>query len=129
MLAYYFTKITNEVAPLRDNTFRVWLLAVSLALLMPSASYAAGLGRLTVHSTLGQLLNAEVDLTSVQKNETITGRLATPEVYQQANIPYNNSLVGARVTVEKRPNGQMFLKLSSPRPINEPFLEILIEIN
>src|SRR5688572_17327245 len=120
--------MTIKVAELRDNTFKPWLLAVSLALLVPCA-HAAGLGRLTVHSTLGQALNAEVELLSVQKNETITGKLATPDVYQQANVPYNNSLVGTRVTVEKRPNGQVYLKLTTPRPVNEPFLEVLVEIN
>jgi pilus assembly protein FimV len=117
------------VAELRDNTFKPWLWAVSLALLVPCAAQAAGLGRLTVHSMLGQPLNAEVELLSVGKNETIIGKLATPEVYQQANVPFNNSLVGARVTVEKRRNGQQYLKLTSPRAINEPFIEVLIEIN
>src|SRR5688500_14501197 len=95
---------------------------------MPSV-YAAGLGRLTVHSTLGQPLNAEVDLLSVQKNETIIGKMASQDVYQQANVAYNNALVGARVIVEKRPNGQQYLKVTTPRPVNEPFLEVLIEIN
>src|SRR5688572_23445003 len=120
--------MTIKVAELRDNTFKPWLLAVSLALLVPCA-HAAGLGRLTVHSTLGQALNAEVELLSVGKNETIVAKLAPPEVYQQANVPYNNALVGTRVTVEKRPNGQLYLKVTTPRPVNEPFIEILIEIN
>ncbi|HYC45742.1 MAG TPA: FimV/HubP family polar landmark protein, partial [Burkholderiales bacterium] len=98
-------------------------------LLMPLGADAAGLGRLTVISALGQPLNAEVELLSVQKNETITGRLSTPEVYQQANVPYNNALVGTRVSLERRANGQSYLKITSPRAITEPFLELLIEIN
>src|SRR5688500_13582419 len=100
-----------------------------MTLLTPSPIGAAGLGRLTVLSTLGQALNAEVELISVQKNETITARLASQEVYAQANAQYNNALTGGRVTVEKRPNGQLYLKATTPRPVTEPFVELLIEIN
>ena len=113
----------------RDNTLKLWLLAVSAMLLLPASAYAAGLGRLLVLSTLGHPLNAEVELLSVQKNETITGRLASPDVYQQANAQYNNALVGTRVTLERRPNGEPYLKVTTPRPVNEPFIELLIEIN
>src|SRR5688572_22131443 len=96
---------------------------------MPLGAEAAGLGRLIVHSTLGQPLNAEVELLSVQKGETITGRLSSPDVYQQANVQYNNALIGTRVSVERRANGQPYLKVTSSRSITEPFVELLIEIN
>ena len=46
-------------------TLNRWLIA--LALLLPSAAGAAGMGRLTVLSALGQPFNAEVELVSVQK--------------------------------------------------------------
>jgi pilus assembly protein FimV len=113
----------------RDNTLKLLLLAACMMLLTSILAHAAGLGRLTVLSTLGQPLLAEVELLSVQKGETITARLAAPEVYQQANAQYNNALVGTRVTVEKRSNGQLYLKATTPRPIHEPFIELLIEIN
>lgn len=114
---------------MRDNTPKMWLLAAAAMLLLPASAYPAGLGRLIVMSTLGHTLVAEVELLSVQKNETITGKLASPEIYQQANAQYNNALVGTRVTVEKRPNGQLYLKVTTSRPVNEPFIELLIEIN
>jgi pilus assembly protein FimV len=113
----------------RDNTLKLLLLAASMTLLTSILAHAAGLGRLTILSTLGQPLLAEVELLSVQKGETITARLASQEAYAQANVQYNNALVGTRVTVEKRPNGQLFLKATTPRPVHEPFIELLIEIN
>lgn len=100
-----------------------------MALLMPSSANAAGLGRLTLLSTLGQPLNAEIELTSVQKGETITARLASQDTYQTANVQFNAALAGTRVTVEKRPNGQVYLKATTPRAVSEPFVELLIEIN
>ena len=100
-----------------------------MALLISGAAQAAGLGRLTLLSALGQPLNAEVELTSVQPNATITARLASIETYQRHNLPYNAAFAGARITLEKRPTGQSYLKATSPRAVTEPFLELLIEIN
>ena len=65
---------------MRDNTLKLLLLAASMTLVTPPSAYAAGLGRLTILSTLGQPLNAEIELLAVQKGETITGRLASQEV-------------------------------------------------
>lgn len=115
---------------MRDLTLKRWLLAVcSLGLLIPCATNAAGLGRLTILSALGQPLSAEIDLISAQKGETLSARLGSIELYQQANLPYNAALVGARVTVEKRPSGQPYVKVTTSQRVNEPFAELLIELN
>ena len=114
---------------MREHTLKRWLLAACMGLLLPCAADAAGLGRLTILSSLGQPLNAEVELLSVQKGETLTARLSSVETYQRANLPFNAALVGARVTVERRPNGAAYIKVTTPRPVNEPFAELLIEIN
>ncbi|MDB5865458.1 MAG: hypothetical protein JWO70_3264 [Betaproteobacteria bacterium] len=114
---------------MREFTLKRWLLAASVGLLMPCAADAAGLGRLTILSGLGQPLSAEVELASVQKGETLTARLSSVETYQQANLPFNAALTSARVTIEKRPNGTPYLKVTTLRPVNEPFAELLIEIN
>ena len=100
-----------------------------MALLMPCGVNAAGLGALKVLSPLGQPLNAEIELVSVQKGETINARVASPDAYQQANLTYNAVLAGSRITVQQRPNGQMYLRIVSTRPVNEPFLDLLIELN
>ncbi len=114
---------------MRNNTVAGWLLAVSLALLIPGGVDATGLGRLTLLSTLGQPLHAEIDLTSVQQGASITARLASTETYQRYNLPFNSALAGTRVTLEKRPSGQVYLKATTPRAVSEPFIELLVEIN
>jgi pilus assembly protein FimV len=130
MLVYFSSKITKQGGMVREYTLKKWLLAAcSIALVMPIAASAAGLGRLIVLSALGQPLNAEVELVNAQKGETLTARLSSIDTYTQANITYNAALVGARVTVERRPNGQAFLRVTTPRPVNEPFADLLIEIN
>ncbi len=100
-------------------------------LLLPWVAEAAGLGRLTVISSLGQPLHAEIDLVSVGKDElaTLSARLASPDAYKQANLQYGPALTGLRLSIEKRPNGQFYVKVTSSRPVNEPFIDLLVEIN
>src|SRR5678816_1672617 len=92
---------------------------------------AAGLGKLTVNSALGQPLNAEIDLVSLQAGEVdaLTARVASPEAYRDARIEYAPSLRLLRFSTEKRPNGQSYLKVTSVGPINEPFVDVLIEVS
>ena len=110
--------------------YKTWLLAAILVL-MPWAAHAAGLGKLTVLSALGQPLSAQIDLVSVQKDElaTLSARIAAPEAFTQANVQYSPALVGARVSIEKRAQGQPYIKITSSRAINEPFLSVLVELS
>ena len=114
---------------MRNLNLRTWLVAV-LALLLPCIAGAAGLGRLNVLSALGQPFVAEIELVSVTKEElsSLSARLLPPEAYQTANLQYNTALAGARVNIERRPNGQHFLKITSTRPVTEPFIDVLVEL-
>jgi len=114
----------------RNITLKQWVLAV-LFLLMPWVADAAGLGRLIVLSSLGQPLNAEIDLVSVEKDElaALSVRLASPDAYKQANLQYGPALAGLRLTIEKRPNGQPYIKVTSTRPVNEPFIDLMVELS
>src|SRR5258705_11145694 len=95
--------------------------AASLLLGAAFAVQAAGLGKLTVNSSLGQVLNAEIDLVSLQPGEmeSLTARVATPEAFRDARIEYTGSLRLLRFSVGKRPNGQPHLKATSAPPLNE----------
>jgi pilus assembly protein FimV len=114
----------------RKMPYKTWLLAGFL-LLMPWAVYAAGLGKLTIVSALGQPLLAEIDLVSVQKDElsTVSARIASPDAFSKANIQYNPALNGARLSIERRSDGQSYIKVVSSRIINEPFINLLIELS
>ena len=94
------------------------------------AAHAAGLGKLSIQSALGQLLVAEIDLVSLQPGEldSLSARVASPEAYRDAKIEYSGVLRLLRFTVEKRANGQAYLKMSSVAPLNEPFVDLLIEV-
>lgn len=104
-------------------------LAVALAVL-PLAADAAGLGKLTVLSVLGQALRAELDISASREElVSLSARMAAPEAFKQAGIEYAAALSGIRFNVDQRADGQAFLRLSSERSINEPFLDMLVELN
>jgi len=105
-----------------------WLVAL-LAALLPCVAGAAGMGRLNVLSALGQPLVAEIDL-SVTREElgSLSAHLASADAYRTANLQYNVAMTGARIAIERRPNGQSFLKITSSRPVTEPFIDLLVEL-
>ncbi|MGH8751125.1 MAG: FimV/HubP family polar landmark protein [Burkholderiales bacterium] len=98
---------------------------------MPWAAHAAGLGKLTVNSGLGQALNAEIELLGVQKSEldTLSAKLAGLEAFRKSNIELNSTLSAIKFSFDKKPDGQVYLKLKTAQPVNEPFLDFLIELN
>lgn len=92
---------------------------------------AAGLGRLSVNSSLGQPLSAEIELVSLQPGEfeALAARVASPEAYTNARIEFSPLLRQLRFTAERRADGKPVLKVTSSAPINEPFLDVLVEVN
>ncbi len=104
--------------------------AVALLLGASVAAHAAGLGKLTVNSALGQSLNAEIELVSLQPSELdeVSARVAPPEAFRDARIEYSSALRLLRFSIDKRPNGQPYIRVTSIGPINEPFVDALIEV-
>ncbi len=97
----------------------------------PAVSVAAGMGKMNVLSGLGQPLLAEIDLVSVQEDELsgMAAKLASPEMFREAQLQYPSHLTGLKFSVEKRPNGTRYIKVTSSSPVSEPFIDVLIELN
>lgn len=112
-----------------NMTFRARILAAAIAAL-PLTADAAGLGRLSVMSALGQPLRAEVELSATREElSSLSARLAPPDAFKQAGIEYAPALSSLKFKVDRRPNGQPVLKISSDRPINDPYLDVVFELN
>lgn len=121
------------VNPKIVSKFRMRAAAVAVASCMsfiPGLAEAAGLGKITVLSGLGQPLRAEVEL-NANKEELpgMTVRLAPRDSFQQAGVEYASQLLDLRFTLDKRTNGAPVIRVSSSKPINEPFLDFLVELN
>ena len=108
--------------------FQLTLMAAALA--AAGAVQALGLGRLTVESGLGQPLSARIDLTSATRDEldTLTARVADPSLYRQNNLAFQSVLSRTRVSIEQGPSGS-YLRVTSPTPVNEPYLDLMVEVN
>jgi pilus assembly protein FimV len=105
------------------------LLATALAL--PGSAAALGLGKLTVNSGLGQPLSAQIELTSAAKEDldSLAARIAGPSLYQQNKLTYQGVLSRARVTLERGSGGEAYLKITTQGAVNEPYLDLMVEIN
>ena len=108
--------------------FTYSLLAGALAL--PGHALALGLGKLTVDSALGQPLSARIELTSVTKEDldSLRAKVADPGLYRQNNLTYQGTLSRARITLEGG-TGTPYLRVTSPVSVQEPFLDLLVELD
>ena len=104
--------------------------AAALCLATPLAS-ALGLGRLNVQSSLGEVLRAEIDVTNMTAEEqaNLKIRVASPDAYRAANVDYNPVLPSTRATLERRADGRLFVRLASDRGVQEPFVDVILEIS
>ncbi len=114
--------------------WRLGALASAVALLTGLASFQAhalGLGRITVQSALGEPLRAEIDIAEISAEEAASLRagVAPAEAFKASGLEYTNTLADLRVSLEKRANGRSFLRLSSNRPVSEPFVDLVLEAN
>ena len=105
--------------------------AAAIALLGFSATEVAALslGRISVQSSLGEALRAEIDVPSITAEEAATLRAnpASPAAFVAAGLEYNAVMTGLQATLARRPDGRAYIKLSSDRPINDPFVDMILE--
>ncbi len=111
---------------------RLALTAVAFAALgLTVDAHALGLGRLNVQSALGETLRAEIDVTSLTSEEAsnLQVRIAAPESYRAAGVDYNAVLPGTRAVLQRRADGRPFLRVTSDRAVQEPFVDVILEVS
>ncbi|HEV8257306.1 MAG TPA: FimV/HubP family polar landmark protein [Casimicrobiaceae bacterium] len=115
---------------MRAKPLITWGLLASVTAL-PMSALALGLGRLSLDSGLGQPLSARVELTAAQKDEldSLVAKIADLSVYRDNNVQYPAALSRARVTIEQSPNNPPYLKVTTTQAVNEPYLDLIVEVN
>ena len=103
--------------------------AAALCFVAPAA-WALGLGKLQVQSALGETLRAEIDITSLSPEEAsnLRVRVAPPESYRAAGVDYNAVLPSTQAVLQRRADGRPYLRLTSDRGVQEPFVDVILEI-
>lgn len=109
------------------------LAAATLALSSLSATdaWALALGRITVQSALGEPLRAEVEIPqlSAAEADSLQAAIASPAAFRAQGMEFTGTANSVRVQVQKRANGTAVLKLSSFQPVNDPFVDLVIDAN
>jgi pilus assembly protein FimV len=117
---------------MNQPNWRSTALALATAMLLgvwASDAAALALGRITVQSALGEPLRADIDIVEINAEEVATLRatVASPEAFRAAGLEYSPLLANIEITLQRRPDGRYFFQLSSQRPINDPFVDLLLE--
>ncbi|NBW49411.1 MAG: fimbrial protein FimV [Betaproteobacteria bacterium] len=103
--------------------------AIALLGLSGSGAYALSLGRLTVQSALGEPLRAEVEVPDITAEEaaSLKAAVAQPEAFTAAGLEYSAALTSLQASLQRRADGRAYLRLSSDRTVNDPFVDLILE--
>lgn len=104
---------------------------IALLACLPATGHALGLGKLKVHSSLNQPLNAEINFTSLTEAELkgLTVSLASRADFTAAGVERAPFLAQIKFSVNRNADGRYTLRFSTPTPIDEPFLHLLLQID
>ncbi len=115
----------------KPHRWKKTALAVTTALLCLWGTNVAALslGRITVKSALGEPLRAEIDIPDLQPDEAASLKvsIALPEAFQAAGLEYNPAMTSLQATVQRRTDGRAYIRLNGDRPINDPFVDMILE--
>lgn len=112
-----------------DKPVSLLRLVTATVLTLPLLAQAAGLGRLSVQSFLGQPLQAEIEVVSLQPGEeaSLEARLASSNAFAQAGIEFNPALSTIQFALDKR-DGRPVIRIATRQSVNEPFIDLLVEL-
>lgn len=105
--------------------------AIALMGLSTTGAWALSLGRITVQSALGEPLRAEIDIPEINAEEasSLIAKVASPQAFANAGLEYTQSIANLQASLQRRPDGRAYLRLNSDRPVNDPFVDMIMEVS
>ncbi|RYX91158.1 MAG: fimbrial protein FimV [Comamonadaceae bacterium] len=118
----------------KPQRWQATALAAATAILLGMSSFEAqalALGRLTIQSSLGEPLRAEIDIPDINADEaaSLKAGVASADAFKAAGLDYNLTIANLQIALMRRPDGRMYLRLTSDRAVNDPFLDLILEAN
>jgi len=106
-------------------------LAAALIAMGAGGAHALSMGKVQLQSALGQSLVAEIDLADISDEDakSLKPTLAAPSAFAGMGLEFNPALNGTQITLQRRASGSWYLKMANSRPLNEPFVDIVVELN
>lgn len=101
---------------------------VSAAMTTTDAA-ALALGPLNVESTLGENLRAEIAIPQATAAElsSLVAQIASPDIFRAQGMDYSSAARAIQVQLLRKPDGTASLRLSSNAPLQDPFVDLVIE--
>ena len=112
---------------LKRNCYRVLL----LALLLPGATMALGLGDIHLKSSLNAPLDADIDIVGAGADELsgLKASLASRDTFNRYKLEYPAFMTGVTLEPRQTPDGRTVLHMHSADSVNEPIATLLVEVN
>ncbi|NWL75625.1 peptigoglycan-binding protein LysM [Pseudomonas taiwanensis] len=110
---------------------RKLVLAIAAASALTSGvANALGLGEVTLRSSLNQPLDAEIELREVRDlaSAEVKPNLASAEEFSKAGVDRQYFLQDLKFTPVIKPNGRSVIRVTSTKPVREPYLNFLVEV-
>ncbi len=102
---------------------------MALLLALPSTALALGLGSIKVKSHLDQPLDAQIAVLGATRGalQSLSVGLASRRTFAQYGLTWPGYLNGAHIKVTTGPDGRALLDLTSPQPVTDPILTLLVK--
>ncbi len=110
---------------------RKLVLAIAAATSLTSGmAHALGLGEVTLKSALNQPLQAEIELLDIKGLETdeVRPKLASAEDFAKAGVDRQFFLTDLKFTPALNANGKSVIRVTSSKPVREPYLNFMVEV-
>lgn len=116
----------------QPGRWRMGAVAAAMAVLGSIATlpaHALGLGRVIVQSALGEPLRAEIEIVEISADEAASLRasVANADAFKAAGLEYTAAVANVQISLQRRTDGRSYLRLSSDRPVSEPFVDLILE--
>lgn len=115
------------------NTYRWKHSALAAAIFVAAGlqlndASALTLGQVRVQSNLGEPLRAIIPVSNLTPDEaqTLRANPASPDVFNAHGANYSAIMTQLQVRLQQRNDGNTVLQLSTAAPVNEPFLDLVL---
>lgn len=104
---------------------------LGVGVFIPGLANALGLGEIKLNSALSEPLDAEIELVQVRELTAteILPELASSDDFTSANVERFHFLTDLKFEVMINSQGKSVIKIRSRKPVKEPFLNFLVEVN
>jgi len=105
--------------------------AIALLGIATTPAWALSLGRISVQSSLGEPLRAEIDIPNITAEEaaSLKANVASPAAFAAAGLEYSPAMQGLQAALARKADGHAYLRLTTERAINDPFIDMILEAN